>query len=130
VEEKQFLKQIKGTSKTTQKRPSSETRSIGKSGEEGLSSMFQKRSSNSELRSSDSKGHWRKPVTIKELAANINTVANAVLNGEIDLRTAQVYGALVRVVAQTTSLEVTRGRFLKEMPDLSLEEVLEVADED
>lgn len=44
-----------------------------------------------------------------------------VLNGEIDKETARTYSTLARVVAQATSIEVTRARFLKEAPDLTLE---------
>lgn len=44
-----------------------------------------------------------------------------ILNGEVDMDVARAYASLARVVSQAASLEVTRGRFLKEMPDLSLE---------
>lgn len=77
---------------------------------------------NSEKPSSDSKQPWSRPSNIKEFAAQANKVATMVLNGEIDLEAARLFASLGRVVTQATSLEVTRGRFLKEEPNLSLEE--------
>lgn len=71
--------------------------------------------------------HWQKPKDIKALAIQANELATRVLNGEADIEQAKLYCSLARVVAQATSLEVTRGRFLKEIPNLSLDE--EEADE-
>lgn len=64
---------------------------------------------------------WRKPKTIREFAAQANAIATMVLNGEIDIETARNYASLARVVSQTASIEVTRARFLKREPNLSLE---------
>ncbi len=115
------MKPTEGGDETTLKRSTTTTGNTSESTAAGQDTQSTQMSVNSAGQSSGSKEHWQKPTTIKELAANINTVANHVLNGTIDLRTAQVYGSLVRVVAQATSLEVTRGRFLKEMPDLNLD---------
>lgn len=78
-------------------------------------------SSSSDAPSSDSNKCWRKPKTIKEFASQANAIATMILNGEIDMDKARNYASLARVVAQATSIEVTRARFLKEEPDLSLE---------
>lgn len=75
----------------------------------------------SEEPSSTSNKRYRKPRTIREFAAQANEIATLVLNGEIDLETARNYASLARVVSQTASIEVTRARFLKREPDLSLE---------
>lgn len=72
--------------------------------------------------SSTSSRRWRKPSNVRGLAGQINEVATLVLNGEINMDTARTYATLARTVAQAMSLEVTRSRFLKEMPDLSIEE--------
>ena len=78
-------------------------------------------SSTCEMPSSDSKEPWRKPRTVREFAAQANEVATKILNGEIDMEVARSYASLARVVAQSASVEVTRARFLKREPDLSLE---------
>ena len=65
---------------------------------------------------------WQKPKDIKALAVQANELATLVLNGGVDMEKAKLFCSLARVVAQATSLEVTRGRFLKEIPNLSLEE--------
>lgn len=75
----------------------------------------------SETPASSSKKPWQKPRNVREFAAQANEVATRVLNGEIDLETARNYASLARVVAQSASVEVTRARFLKKEPDLSLE---------
>lgn len=75
----------------------------------------------SETPSKPSNKRYRKPRTIREFAAQANEIATLVLNGEIDLETARNYASLARVVSQTASIEVTRARFLKREPDLSLE---------
>lgn len=65
---------------------------------------------------------WRPPSTVREFAAQTNSVATLVLRGEIDLERARVYSGLARTVAQAMSTEVSRARFLAQEPDLSLEE--------
>ena len=65
--------------------------------------------------------HWQKPKDIKALAVQANELATLVLNGAADMEKAKLFCSLARVVSQATSLEVTRGRFLKEIPNLSLE---------
>ena len=72
--------------------------------------------------SSASKERWRKPRTVKQFAGQINDVATRVLNGEIDMEQARVYSGLVRTVAQSISLEVSKARFLQEAPDLRLDD--------
>lgn len=66
--------------------------------------------------------HWTKPRTVKGFAAQVNDVATRLLNGEIDLETARAYGQLARTVAQATSIEVTRARFLQQEPSMSLDD--------
>lgn len=67
-------------------------------------------------------GGWTKPRNVKQFAGQVNEIATMVLNGEIDIETARAYSSLARTVAQSVSLEVTRSRFLKEVPDLRLDE--------
>ena len=43
------------------------------------------------------------------------------LNGEIEPDKAQAYAGLSRVTAQALSSEITRARFVKEEPNMSLE---------
>ncbi len=45
-----------------------------------------------------------------------------VLNGELDLDTARLYSSVARTVAQAMSTEVSRARFVQQMPDLSLDD--------
>lgn len=98
------------------------TESTSGHGDAAPTSMSQTNSSNSEGPSSVSNESWRTPGSVREFAAQANRVATMVLNGEIDKETARTYSTLARVVAQAASIEVTRARFLKEAPDLSLEE--------
>jgi hypothetical protein len=65
---------------------------------------------------------WSKPKNARELASQINAIANLVLNGHIDLDQARAYSSLVRAVGQMMSLEVYRARFLKEQPLLDFED--------
>lgn len=83
-------------------------------------STSQNLSSASDAQLNDSKKYWRKPTNVTEFAAQVNEVATKVLNGDIDLESARIYSGLARVVAQSVSVQVTRARFLKEVPDLSL----------
>lgn len=52
----------------------------------------------------------------------MNNVATLVLNEEIDLDLARAYAALARVLSQTVSVEVSRARFLRTEPDLTLDD--------
>lgn len=61
------------------------------------------------------------PQTVREFAGQVNSVATSVLNEEMDIDQARVYASLARVISQTVSAEVTRARFLKQEPDLTLE---------
>jgi hypothetical protein len=61
------------------------------------------------------------PQTVREFAGQVNSVATSVLNEEIDIDQARTYASLARVISQTVSAEVTRARFLKQEPDLTLE---------
>lgn len=83
-------------------------------------SSSQKGSRNSGKRTSSSSKSWRQPADAKELAAQTNMVATMLLNNEIDIDTARTYAALTRVIAQVLSVTVTRARFVKTEPDLSL----------
>lgn len=67
------------------------------------------------------KKRWQTPKNVREFAGQANQITTMLLNGEIDLETARTYASLARVVSQTCSIEVTRSRFLKQAPDLSLE---------
>lgn len=62
------------------------------------------------------------PKNVREFASQVNRIATAVLNGEISLDQARVYSGLARTVAQAMSTEVSRARFLAQIPDLSFEE--------
>jgi hypothetical protein len=64
---------------------------------------------------------WRKPRNVREFAAQANEIATLLLNDEIDIEKARGYASLARVVTQAASVEVTRSRFLRTAPDLSLE---------
>lgn len=67
--------------------------------------------------------HWRRPANAKAFAAQANSVATMVLNGEIDLDVARVYSGIGRTMAQALSAEVYRARYMGEQPpSLSLEE--------
>ena len=79
-------------------------------------------SPSSDGRSGDSTKFWRTPRTVKQFAAQVNDVATRLLNGEIELETARSYASLARTVAQAASLETSRSRFLKEAPDLRLDD--------
>lgn len=87
----------------------------------GSTSTSRQTSSSSGEPSSGSKSAWHKPRTVREFAAQANQVATMILNGQIDMDVAKGYATLARVVAQSASIEVTRARFLKREPDLSLE---------
>lgn len=66
------------------------------------------------------------PKNVREFASQVNQIASAVLNGEIDLERARVYSGLARTVAQAMSTEVSRARFLAQVPDLTFEEETDV----
>lgn len=60
---------------------------------------------------------------MKALSVQINAIATAVLNGQIDdLEPIRLYSNLTRTLAQTISAQATRSRFLKEAPDLRLDD--------
>jgi hypothetical protein len=92
------------------------------SGGRNTTSSFRRKSRNSVKQSKGSKRHWRPPRNVREFAAQANQVATMVLNSEIDEDKARTYASIARVVSQSASVEVTRARFLKTAPDLSLEE--------
>lgn len=73
-----------------------------------------------EMPRSASSKHWPTPTNVRELAGQANQVATLVLNGEMDIERARIYGALVRGIAQMMSIEVTRARFLRTEPILTL----------
>lgn len=73
----------------------------------------------SELPSAVSKKLWRTPRTVREFASQANQVATMVLNGDLDINTARIYSGIARTVAQAMSTEVSRARFLSELPNLS-----------
>lgn len=81
-------------------------------------------SEHSTPRSLGSKRHYERPRTVRALAAQVADLATAVLNGEVEgdaLEAARVYASLTRTTAQLVSAEVTRARFLRMEPNLSLE---------
>lgn len=51
-----------------------------------------------------------------------NEVATCVLNGEIEMEVARVYYGVARTMAQVLSAEVYRARYLRQEPNLSLED--------
>lgn len=65
---------------------------------------------------------WHTPKNVRAFASQVNQVATMVLNGEMDLNHARLYSGLVRTVAQAMSTEVSRARFLSQIPDLSFED--------
>lgn len=67
-----------------------------------------------------SKGPWRTPRTVKELAGQASIVGTMLLNDQMPLETAKAYSAIVRSTAQLISAEVARARARREEPDLSL----------
>jgi hypothetical protein len=81
----------------------------------------------SEPPSTPSTRRWRRPKDAAAFAAQANSVATMILNGELDLDTARTYSGVARTMAQVLSAEVYRARFLQQAPDLSLEEDDEVA---
>ena len=68
------------------------------------------------------KKRWQKPKNIMDLASQINSVANLVLNDQIDHEKARVYSALIRGVAQACSIEANRHRFSGERPMITFSE--------
>lgn len=105
--------------------PPKERRRAGSGSEDGDSageSTSTRTSTRSGKRAKPSSKRWRKPANVKEFASQVNEVATLVLNGELDIDQARTYASLARVVAQTVSVEVTRSRFLKEIPDLEFGE--------
>lgn len=98
------------------------TENTNANGDDERTSMSPPNLKTSDAQSSVSNESWRTPNSVRDFAAQANRVATMVLNGEIDKETARTYSTLARVVAQAASIEVTRARFLKEAPDLSLEE--------
>jgi len=77
-------------------------------------------SKNSEKPRKGSNVRWRTPRNVRELAGQANEVATMLLNGEIDPEVGARYGSLVRGIAQMMSIEVTRARFVKTEPILTL----------
>jgi len=72
--------------------------------------------------SSGSTRRWKKPGNVREFAAQANSVATDLLNGEMNLDVARTYSSLARGVAQMMSIEVTRARFLKTEPVLEFDD--------
>jgi hypothetical protein len=72
--------------------------------------------------SSDSMRRWKRPDSVREFAAQANTVATSLLNGEMNLDVARTYSSLARGIAQMMSIEVTRARFLKTEPILEFDD--------
>ena len=101
-----------------------ETRSSDSAGSEltdSESATGSQTSLNSDGPSKSSTRHWRQPKNAKDWAAQINAIATAVLNHEIDLEEARLVSALSRSAAQLLTAEVQRARFLQIEPDLNLE---------
>lgn len=64
---------------------------------------------------------WRRPISVKEFASQINAVSTMILNRQIDIDTANVYTRLTRNFAQLMTTETVKARFLKRQPDLGLD---------
>lgn len=77
-------------------------------------------SKTSDAPSGASMRRWPTPKNVREFASQANMVATMVLNGTMDEDRARTYSAVARTVAQAMSTEVTRARFLQEVPDLDL----------
>lgn len=104
---------------------SAETQKSGESGSETTESESEPvfpTSRRSGEPSRDSKVRWRKPRNVREFAAQANSVATMMLNGEIDIDTARAYSSIARGIAQMMSINVTRARFLKEEPILEFDD--------
>jgi hypothetical protein len=80
---------------------------------------------NLESPKSGSKLRWKQPATVRQFASQVNAVATKVLNGSIDMDKARAYATLTRVLAQAISVEVTRARFVKQVPDLVIDDLME-----
>lgn len=89
--------------------------------EESLTSALSLTSKNSGEPTSGLSKRWLLPQTTRDFVAQSNAVMTGVLNGEIDIDRARVYGSVARVMAQVISVEVSRARFLREVPDLTLD---------
>lgn len=70
--------------------------------------------------SKTSSGQWLLPANTRAFVRQANEVMTAVLNGEIDIDKARVYGSIARVMAQMMSVQERYARFLREAPNLSL----------
>lgn len=79
-------------------------------------------SKNSDEPSSGSTRRWRQPRNVREFAAQANAVATMVLNGDMPTDTARTYSSVARTVAQAMSTEVSKARFVKQEPQLTLSE--------
>lgn len=89
-------------------------------------------SKSSGLSSTSSTKRSRRPRTVKALAAQVAALATDVLNGDVtgdQLESVRVYASLVRTAAQLITSEVTRARFVRETPDLTLEDPDEEQDD-
>jgi hypothetical protein len=71
---------------------------------------------------SGSTKHYRTPDDALGFARQLNLVATKVLNGELDLDTGRVYGALARSTVQALGTHVTLARLGSVTPDLTLGE--------
>lgn len=78
-------------------------------------------SSSSDRPSTGSTRRYRRPRTVREFAAQANSVATAILNGDIDIDRARAYSSVARTVAQAMSTEVVRARFMQMEPDLTFD---------
>lgn len=87
-----------------------------------LDTTSHQNSMNSTLPTNVSKEHWPQPQTVRHFASQVNAVATRVLNGTIDMDIARTYATLSRVLAQAMSVEVTKARFLKQAPDLRIDD--------
>jgi hypothetical protein len=103
------------------KRTLKSARSGSRAGRSDRAALSPPNSTNSAPPSNGSKRRYVRPVNAQAFAAQANDVCTRLLNGEIEQKLAQTYASLARVVSQTLSAQVTKARFLKEAPDLSLE---------
>ena len=82
--------------------------------------MFLPKSMLSGSQSKGSRSPWPQPSTVGELTHQVNVVSTMLLNVQIDLETARVYGALVRSTAQLLGVELGAARIMRKPPRLKV----------
>ena len=75
-------------------------------------------SANSGSPSNDSKLLWEMPKDLMGFTSQAAQVANALLNGTLEIEKGRVYASIARVVSQSVTAQVQAARLAKSMPDL------------